>query len=253
MKLDGYAIDIVMQGYPGKSVCHGGLGWCSIVLVRGHGRVALIDTGSFGMRKVLRERLAKHGLKPADVTDVLLTHSHYDHSVNWVMFRDARIVIGAHELAWSLQVPWGEGPVAELYMRELDRWPTLHRAQDGEEVLPGITAHIAAGHTPGHLVFVLKSKEQDMVFTGDAAKNRAELVTRSADMTYDASVTRAAIEGIWRHWTRRQGTILVPGHDVPMVQEEGRIRYLGKREAVIQAWFAENLEETTSFQLTLPQ
>lgn len=61
MKLDGYDIDVVMQGYPGKSVCHGGLGWCSIVLLRGHGRVALIDTGSFGMRKVLRERLAEHG------------------------------------------------------------------------------------------------------------------------------------------------------------------------------------------------
>jgi hypothetical protein len=78
-------------------------------------------------------------------------------------------------------------------------------------------------------------------------------VTRSADMTYDAAVTRDAIEGIWRHWTRKAGTILVPGHDVPMVQEDGRIRYLGKREAAIQAWLAENLEETTSFQLVLPQ
>jgi hypothetical protein len=37
-------------GFPGKSVCHGGLGWSSIVLLRGHGRVALIDAGSFGMR-----------------------------------------------------------------------------------------------------------------------------------------------------------------------------------------------------------
>jgi N-acyl homoserine lactone hydrolase len=27
MKVDGYDIDIVIQGYPGKSVCHGGLGW----------------------------------------------------------------------------------------------------------------------------------------------------------------------------------------------------------------------------------
>jgi hypothetical protein len=28
MKVDGYDIDVVIQGYPGKSVCHGGLG-CS--------------------------------------------------------------------------------------------------------------------------------------------------------------------------------------------------------------------------------
>ena len=57
MKAGGYEIDIVVQGYPGKSVCHGGLGWSTIVLLRGHGRVALIDTGGFGIRKTLIERL----------------------------------------------------------------------------------------------------------------------------------------------------------------------------------------------------
>jgi len=34
-----YQLDILVQGYPGKSVCHGGLGWSTIVLLRGHGRV----------------------------------------------------------------------------------------------------------------------------------------------------------------------------------------------------------------------
>jgi hypothetical protein len=33
MKVGGYDIDIVIQGYPGKSVCHGGLGWSSVVLL----------------------------------------------------------------------------------------------------------------------------------------------------------------------------------------------------------------------------
>jgi hypothetical protein len=27
MQIDGYEIDILVQGYPGKTVCHGGLGW----------------------------------------------------------------------------------------------------------------------------------------------------------------------------------------------------------------------------------
>src|ERR1700761_2819679 len=92
MALQDYKLDILVQGFPGKSVCHGGLGWSTIVLLRGHGRTALIDPGGFGMRKLLIQRLAEHGLKPADVTDLLLTHSHYDHSVNWTLFRDARIV-----------------------------------------------------------------------------------------------------------------------------------------------------------------
>ena len=57
-----YDMDIIVSGFPGKSVCHGGLGWSTIVLLRGQGaqkgRVALIDAGSFGMRDLL---IARHG------------------------------------------------------------------------------------------------------------------------------------------------------------------------------------------------
>ena len=76
MKIDtpvnGYDIDVMVVGYPGKTVCHGGLGWSTIVLLRGHGRVAMIDTGGMGVRRLLLERLKERGLKPEDVTDLLL-------------------------------------------------------------------------------------------------------------------------------------------------------------------------------------
>ena len=49
----GYKIEIAVQGYPGKSVCHGGLGWSTIVLMQGHKRVIFIDTGSFGQRQLI--------------------------------------------------------------------------------------------------------------------------------------------------------------------------------------------------------
>lgn len=250
MKIGDYDVDIVVQGYPGKSVCHGGLGWSSVVLLRAHGRIALIDTGGFSMRTMLLKRFAERGLQPADITDLLLTHSHHDHSVNWTMFPHARIVIGADELAWSLQVPWGETPVPELYVRELKDWKTVHLAREGEEVFPGVTAHLAPGHTPGHLVYVLRTAERTVVFTGDAAKNRAELVSGTTDMTYDAAVSKASIEMIWRLWRERPGTIVVPGHDMPMVLEDGETRYITRREAAIAAWFGDDMETTTLFKLT---
>lgn len=245
-----YEIDILVEGYPGKSVCHGSLGWSSIVLLRGHGRIALIDVGAFGIRKTLIERLAEHGLRPADVTDVLLTHSHYDHSINWTLFRHARIAIGDKELDWSVEQPWGETPVPELYVRELRSWPTLARLSDGEEVLPRITAHAAPGHTPGHLIFVLAGHEHDVIFTGDAAKNRAELVSRDTDMTYDPAVSAASIEKIWEVWRRREGTVVVPGHDLPMVLPNGVPKHLGTREAAIQAWMGDGLDQTVIFRLS---
>ena len=254
MQVGGYEIDIVVQGYPGKSVCHGGLGWSTVALLRASGqeRVALIDGGSFGMRRTLIERLKQRGLTPRGVTDLLLTHSHHDHAVNWTLFSGARIVIGAQELDWSLTVPWGETPVAELYMKELKNWPTLHTAQDGEEVFPGLTAHVAAGHTPGHLIYVLRGADRDAIFTGDAAKNRAEMLSGEADASYDPAITAAAIERIWNLWRDRPGNILVPGHDMPMVLEaDGTTRYLGERDAGIQSWFGDSLDNTTVFQLTM--
>jgi N-acyl homoserine lactone hydrolase len=251
MLAGGYDIDIVIQGFPGKTVCHGGLGWSTIALIRGHGRLALVDTGGFGVRRLLVDELAKRGLKPADVTDLLITHAHHDHCINWTLFGHARIVIGAHELAWAAKEPWGETPVPELYVRELQSWPTVHQAADGEEVMPGITAHVAGGHTPGHLMFVLAASDRDVIFTGDAAKNRVELLTGRADMTYDPAVTAQSIATIWTLWRRRQGSIVVPGHDIPMALKDGRPEYLAARQAAIKAWFGNDLETMTTIELKI--
>jgi glyoxylase-like metal-dependent hydrolase (beta-lactamase superfamily II) len=249
MQIDGYDIDIVVQGFPGKSVCHGGLGWSSVVIIRAPGRIAMVDVGGFGMRPMLNQRYASRKLDPAAVTDVLLTHSHHDHSVNFPLFRNARIVIGADELAWALKEPWGKTPVPEFYVEKLRDWPTLHTVRDGDEAFPGITAHLAPGHTPGCLFYVLKGSERDVIFTGDAAKNRAELVSSTTDMTYDAALSARSIARIWEYWRRRPGTIVVPGHDMPMTQHDGKITYIGKREAAITAWYGDDMETTTLFNL----
>lgn len=250
-EVGGWQIDILVQGYPGKAVCHGGLGWSTIALLRGHGRVVLIDVGSFGQRQPIQDQLKAHGLTPRDVTDVLLTHSHWDHSVNWVMFPAARIVIGDLELEWSLQEPWGTTPVPELYVQELARSAQTSRIRAGDVPLPGISTHDAPGHTPGHLVFVLEGRDHDVIFTGDAAKNRAEILSRTADMTYDQALSGRSMEGIWSIWRRKPGSILVPGHDVPMVLSGGEPSYIGARTAAVSSWFGTDLEQTTLFQLTL--
>jgi glyoxylase-like metal-dependent hydrolase (beta-lactamase superfamily II) len=251
MQAGGFDIDIVVQGFPGKAVCHGGLGWSTIALVRGAGRVALVDVGAFNYRKLLVERLAARGLTPADVTDVLLTHSHYDHSINWVMFPNAKIHIGADELAWAVKEPFGRTVVPELYVRELAASPQLNRVRAGEQVLAGILAHDAPGHTPGHLIFVAAGGDRDVIFTGDSAKNRAELLSREADSSYDMAVTTRTIDLIWEFWRKRPGNIVVPGHDMPMVLDRGQARYIEERQAGVTAWFGDQLEETTLFEFTL--
>ena len=247
----GYQVDIIVSGFPGKSVCHGGLGWSTIVLLRGHGRVALIDVGTFGHRNLLIAGLNRRGLAPKDVTDVILTHSHHDHSINWTLFAHARIVIGQVEMDWSVKEPWGSTPVPELYVEKLQHWPTTECVPEGAEVLPGMTAHAAPGHTPGCLVYVLHGTDHDVVFSGDAAKNRAEMVSGDTDMTYDKAVSKASIAAIWALWRARPGSILIPGHDLPMLQHDGATRYIGKREAAITAWYGDGMDQTTLIDLVV--
>ena len=251
MDIGGYAIDILVQGFPGKTVCHGLLGWSTIVLLRGHGRVALVDVGSFGVRRALIDHLASNGLAPGDVTDVLLTHAHWDHSVNWTMFAHAAVAIGGEELAWAVEQPWGVTSVPELYMRELETWPTLRRLRDRDEALPNVIVHSAPGHTPGCMIYLLRGRDYDVIFTGDAAKNRAELVSGTTDMTIDPALSAASLELIWRLWRHRPGTVVIPGHDLPMVLENDKIRYVGTREAAITAWFGDDLEQTTVINLAV--
>jgi glyoxylase-like metal-dependent hydrolase (beta-lactamase superfamily II) len=249
VRVEGYEIDILVQGFPGKTVCHGGLGWSTVAMLRGHGRVILIDAGSFNMRCLIVTQLGERGLKTTDVTDVILTHSHYDHSINWIMFPNARVYIGAEEMTWAAAQPFGHGLVPELYIRELGLSPQLNIVRDGEEIAPGLVAHAAPGHTPGHLMFHLSSADRDVIFTGDCAKNRAELVTRSADMSMDDGASARTIAHVWELWTRRPGTLVIPGHDVPMVIEDGTPVYIEGRRAGISAWFGDDLETTTLFEL----
>ncbi len=71
-------------------------------------------------------------------------------------------------------------------------------------------------------------------------------------MTYDPAISRATIDMIWKVWRMRPGSIVVPGHDLPMMLHEGNPQYLGKREAAITAWYGDDMETTTLFELTLP-
>jgi N-acyl homoserine lactone hydrolase len=250
MKKGNYTIEVLVQGYPGKTVCHGGLGWSTIALLQTRNRIILIDVGSFSMRRILIERLAARGLAPEDVTDVLLTHSHYDHSLNWVTFPTARIMLSGAELDWADDQPFGRTIVPELYIRELLSCGRLVRLTAGDEVLPELVAHGTPGHTPGHLTYVLTAGEQDVIFTGDAAKNRAELLCRRADLTLDPVLSTRSMEAIWELWRRRPGSVLIPGHDVPMILRNGEPHYIAERQGGIRAMVGTDIEQTRLFDLT---
>jgi glyoxylase-like metal-dependent hydrolase (beta-lactamase superfamily II) len=245
-----YRIDILAQGFPGKSICHGGLGWSTIALLRSDERKILIDVGAFNARKPLEKQLTGLGIAPGDITDVVLTHAHYDHAINFVLFPDATVWIGADEIAWAAAQPPRFDPLPELYVAALATETRVRRVKDGEEFLPGLRAMAAPGHTPGSLIFVLRGNDTPVIFTGDAAKNRAELMSGRADSSMDAKAGAASIALIWKLWREVPGTLLIPGHDLSMrLNAQGKPVYIGGRRAGISAWFDEDIEMTTDFDI----
>ena len=113
-----WTVESLQQGYPGKSKHHGGLGWSTVALARGpEGRVALLDTGGFGVRQRLLTQLEAAGVAPGEVTDLLLTHLHYDHCLNWPMFPRATIHAGLAELEMALALPDGDPLYPEFTIR----------------------------------------------------------------------------------------------------------------------------------------
>src|SRR5919197_1534282 len=90
-----YELDVLIQGFPGKTAYHGGLGWSTVGLLRGEGRTVLIDTGGYNCRDLLVSKLRGLDLEPAGVTDVVLSHCHWDHILNFPLFTSATV----HDLA----------------------------------------------------------------------------------------------------------------------------------------------------------
>ena len=246
-----YQVDVLIQGFPGRAICHGGLGWSTVTLIRGQGRTILLDVGAFGMRKPLERRLNEFSVAPTDVTDVVLTHAHYDHVVNFTLFPNAKIWIGQVEIDWAAMQPPGFNPLPELYVQELATSKRVERVASGQEFIPGIHAYAVPGHTPGHLLFVLNNGEHDILFTGDSAKNRAELLSRKVVDTDDDKESAKSIELIWQYWKQRPGNLLIPGHDLTMaLDSQDQPYYLAEREAGIRVWFTESIEHSDLIDLT---
>jgi glyoxylase-like metal-dependent hydrolase (beta-lactamase superfamily II) len=246
-----WTVETLLQGYPGKTPQQGGLGWSTVALARGPGgRIVVLDTNRMGARRLLLDRLKTAGVAPEAVTDVLITHLHYDHCENWPMFPNALIHVPGAELDYAIRQLEGAPLWPEFTLRALALSMRHRRLSEGETGLPGITCFEAPGHSPHHLVFVLEG-ETRTIFSADVAKNRAELATGEADMTMDEAVHRASIARLNAVWREQPGTVLLPGHDVPLrIGADGRPEALAPRAMAIEAWFGASLHEATVFDLT---
>ena len=146
---------------------------CNLVLLRGHGRVVLIDAGfgplTFvlpGVTEDIDARLAEAGTSRTEIDTIILSHGDFDHIGGLVIgtwpdslvpaFPNARVAVNVAAADFVRDLP--EDAADHMATRILDvirRAGLLDEVADGDEVAPGIRLVAAPGHAPGHCVVEL--------------------------------------------------------------------------------------------------
>ena len=137
----------------------------TVWLVKGNGHNVVVDSGFYrdqffkqwkinGFIKP-SDAVALAGVKPDDVTDVIITHMHWDHADGMDLFPKARIWIQKDEYSYYTGEAW-QGPrthggiepddVLALVKLNMEGRVSLVNG-DAQEIIPGITCYTGGKHT----------------------------------------------------------------------------------------------------------
>ena len=174
------------------------------------GHKVLVDTGvgdlfGPGNGGRLPEALALAGVTPDQITDILLSHIHADHSGGLVrggkiMFRKATVHVGKADLDFFLDKANAKRTGYDVHHFDqgiamvkpyVDAGKVRAFAVSGE-ILPGITAELHPGHTPGTAFYTLSSRGARLVFIGDTIHAAAVQFPRpDVTLTFDQDQPKA--------------------------------------------------------------
>lgn len=205
-------------------------------LAVGNGRKILIDTG---FKKAVGERRGREwlccpseainllGVSAEEITDVIMTHLHFDHAGNLDKFPNSRIHIQDREMRFATSQHMGidhasfgksfeADDIVQMVKGVFTRRVAFH---DGDMDLGrGVGLYLLGGHTPGTQVVRVWTRRGWVLLVSDASHYYANINEgRPFYIYYDLA---DLFDGYRR--IRRLSTTLdhiIPGHD-PLVMEQ---------------------------------
>jgi glyoxylase-like metal-dependent hydrolase (beta-lactamase superfamily II) len=153
----------------------------------------VVDPGMVPDRDQLLARLEGHGVSPASVTHVLLTHHHPDHTLNVALFPNADVVD-----LWATY--------------RGDQW--LDHDGDGHRPSPHVRLLATPGHTPQDATWLVET-DGGLI----ACTHAWWLSDRTPEL--DPYAQDQAVLDDSRRRILAEATVVVPGHGAPFRVDEG--------------------------------
>jgi glyoxylase-like metal-dependent hydrolase (beta-lactamase superfamily II) len=132
-------LDVLVEGYVRMPHVAG-----TVSLVRDAGRIVVVDPGMVADRELILRPLRELGVRPEDVTDVVVSHHHLDHTVNIALFPEVPV----HDFQSVIE--------GDTFTR---------RNAEGVQLSPGIRLLATPGHTPQDLTTVVGTPDEIAALT----------------------------------------------------------------------------------------
>ncbi|TAH41540.1 MAG: MBL fold metallo-hydrolase [Bacteroidetes bacterium] len=170
------------------------------LLVESGDRLVLIDNGIGDKQdakffsyyylngdQTLDKSLKSHGFSRDDITDVFLTHLHFDHcggSVRWNSKKDGFELCFPNATYWSNENhwKWATQPNARekaSFLKEnilpIQESGHLQFLKPGEDLFEGFRVHLVNGHTESMMLPILNYKNNKVVFCADLIPSAAHV------------------------------------------------------------------------------
>ncbi|WP_100498254.1 MBL fold metallo-hydrolase [Geodermatophilus chilensis] len=132
-------LDVLVEGYVRPPHVAG-----TVSLIRDADRVVVVDPGMVADRELILGPMHELGVRPEDVTDVVLSHHHLDHNVNVALFP----VVPVHD-----------------FQSVIDGDVFTRRDADGTRLTPGIRLLATPGHTPQDITTLVGTADDVVALT----------------------------------------------------------------------------------------
>ena len=166
----------------------------TVGFVRAGDRLIIIDPGMVPSPASILDPLREAGVEPGDITDVILSHHHPDHTVNAALFPNANV----HD-QWAIY--------------KGDQW--TDRAAEGFAVAPGVKLIETPGHSPFDIATLVETDKGVMAFTHSWWNEEGPAEDPFASDAGDLAKSRARILDIAAIIVPGHGPAFTPGPDTP--------------------------------------